>query len=305
MVKDAKNYKSKNSARSISKIMSSDAVIKIVSAGAGAFLFVVLLTLGFCACLLPASTSEFAKQTVSAEISPFDEDALVRGAEATRDYTFFNHDKHDLLVTIYEMNQGLHGSNGGSAGNTNSAIASAKTKILPGTPDIDVGADAQTLSTQDLEDALLGANEKYVLTDSAIGHLDDVYDVVCVAYPALFIIFLLCIAAFAHIVFYRGAREAATLPIAAGAALLAVFAFLGAWAILDFYSMFNALHSLLFSGGSWLFSADSLLICMLPQVFWIRMGALWLAISVIGAILSILCGIWLKRSSKTKQEESR
>ena len=275
--------------KKIREIMGSSAVVSLVRAGATVFLAVVLLALGFCACLLPCTTDFFAKQTVATNVSPFSHDSLVKGANATRDYTFFSHDKQKLLATIYIMNQELQSEK--------STETAGKTSRISSTPQVDVNADAVSLSTVELENSLTNANEKYTLNKSAIEHLDDVYNVVQVAYPVLAVIFLLCVAGVAHVVFYRGWRGASNIFIVAGIVVLALFSFLGVWALVDFYSMFNALHSLLFSGGSWLFSIDSLLICMLPQNFWICLGALWLSTSVIASIISVLCGIALKRKT--------
>ncbi len=271
-------------------------MVRLVSIGASVFLFIVLVALGFCACLLPSATSTFAKQAENTYASLFSKDALVSGANATREYTFFSHDKHKLLEVIYEMNQGLVRENNETNENVESSKNSQTT--LRGAPKIDVDADASALSEEELENTLLSANEKYVLTNSAISHLDDVYRVMQIVYPTLAIIFLLCVASFAHVIFYRGCSAAATPLIRSGIGVLLLLLLLGIWALIDFYGMFNALHSIIFSNNTWLFSPDSLLICMLPQDFWIKMGALWLSISTFGAILSIFCGVLLKNKPR-------
>ena len=67
------------------------------------------------------------------------------------------------------------------------------------------------------------------------------------------------------------------------------------WAIVDFYTMFNMLHSLFFSSGSWLFPYDSLLICALPEQFWMAMGVIWLVITVFLSIIFIIIGAKLRK----------
>ena len=263
-------------------VMSSKPVVALVKVGATIFLAITLLAAGFAACLIPQATETMANAYVDTDYSALSHDDLVRGAIATRDYSFFGHDKHELLATIYEMNQDY----------VSSGKAYAKSKVAP---DIDLDVDAHALSTEALEAALYPADESYVLTEDAITHLDDVYNVAAIAYPVLVIVALLCIAAFAHVVFYRGWRGVSLPFIIGGGILLVLFAILGGWALADFYTMFNALHSLLFSNGSWLFSYDSLLICMLPQDFWVGLGAIWLGVTVALSILCVVIGIVLRK----------
>ncbi len=79
--------------------------------------------------------------------------------------------------------------------------------------------------------------------------------------------------------------------------VIAVAVVVGLAAAIDFYDLFNLLHSLFFSSGSWLFSYDSLLICSLPQPFWEAMGVFWgILIAVACAALAIV-GIRLKRKN--------
>ena len=73
-------------------------------------------------------------------------------------------------------------------------------------------------------------------------------------------------------------------------ALLIIVAF-AIWVSLSFNTFFTWMHSLFFASGTWTFAADSLLICMYPQNFWIGMGIVW---AVVSTIVS-LCLIFISR----------
>ena len=106
-------------------------------------------------------------------------------------------------------------------------------------------------------DELAAAPEEYTLPADALSHLDDVYHGV-------------------------GRRALGGVAQAAGIAVVAVFALLAAWVVVDFNGFFAAFHSLFFANGTWTFSYDSLLITMYPPEFWIGMGAVWLAATQTG-----------------------
>ncbi|MGN0035357.1 MAG: DUF1461 domain-containing protein [Coriobacteriales bacterium] len=63
--------------------------------------------------------------------------------------------------------------------------------------------------------------------------------------------------------------------VAAAALTLAVLATCLVFALADFNTFFNFLHSFFFAADSWYFPADSLMICALPLPFWMGMAVLW------------------------------
>ena len=131
-------------------------------------------------------------------------------------------------------------------------------------------------------DELAAAPEEYTLPADALSHLDDVYHVVAVA-------------ACAHMAVRVGRRALGGVLMAAGIAVIAVFALLAAWVVADFNGFFAAFHSLFFANGTWTFSYDSLLITMYPPEFWIGMGAVWLAATGLLSIASVVVGALLRR----------
>ena len=68
------------------------------------------------------------------------------------------------------------------------------------------------------------------------------------------------------------------------------------WGVANFDMLFMNMHTLLFYGGIWEFDAESLLICMYPENFWIAMGAISVVISDILSISTLIIGIILRTS---------
>lgn len=274
------------------RVMGSNPVVALVKAGATILLALTFAAAGLGACLLPATTQILAQRFASTELSAFSEDELVQGAQAVRDYSFGSHDRHALLATVYAMNQQLAARPG--------AVAPAS---LQARPNVDANADAFALSTEQLEQAFVGADERYCLDSTAISHLDDVHAVAAAALPLLLLAAVLAVAAAAHVAFYRRWRALGPVFTGAGGLALGLFAMMGIGAALNFQGFFALFHSLFFEGQSWVFPFDSLLICMLPEGFWIGMGAVWLVVSAALSILSLILGIILTKKSKTLNQK--
>jgi len=73
-----------------------------------------------------------------------------------------------------------------------------------------------------------------------------------------------------------GMRAAAWALVAS--VVLAVLA-----AFLDFETLFASFHGLFFASGTWTFPADSMLIRLFPEPFWIAAGASWAALVLLSA----------------------
>jgi integral membrane protein (TIGR01906 family) len=85
----------------------------------------------------------------------------------------------------------------------------------------------------------------------------------------------------------------------AGAAWCLVIVVLGGVAgTMNFEALFTWFHGLFFSAGTWQFAADSLLIEVFPEGFWIAAGVTWGALILVGAgVLGV--GGWLMRGAET------
>lgn len=129
---------------------------------------------------------------------------------------------------------------------------------------------------------------------AAVSHLLDVRRVVVAArgYTALALVVL----AAAALAMRRRAPRALGTGLVAGAALLvALVAFAFVWAAVDFEAFFAAFHGLFFRAGTWMFPADSLLIELFPERFWMTAGAAWATLTAVLAAATAFLGVRLRR----------
>ena len=240
---------------------------RIVNFGAAvvavATLAVTLVATGFAVDAALPQTAELLADSYSGttnENTPFSHDELVYAAVVTRDYTVGSNDLAALIEMLHSIND--------SAGT------------------VYAGCDDETL---------LAAPDLYTLDADAISHLDDVYQVVKVAQAVLIVVAILAVAACAHVGVRRGRRALGRVFWLAGLFVLVAFLALGLWIAVDFNGFFSVFHSLFFAEGSWTFSAESLLITMYPTAFWMGMGAIWVVVTCLLSIISLLLGAKLRR----------
>lgn len=120
---------------------------------------------------------------------------------------------------------------------------------------------------------------------AAVSHLLDVRTVIIAARSATgAAALLLAVYVSAVIATHRLGRLRAGLRAAAGmlvgAVVLALFA-----AFADFEWLFTRFHALFFTSGTWMFPADSMLIRLFPERFWVASGACWAALVLLSAAL--------------------
>ena len=258
-------------------------VRNIVSVIAAIALAAMIVVAGFAACLAPPVTHGLSSVFALDDLSPLDRNQLVKVADATRDYSFGAHDELALYQVIYDVDLEYRNDVGYSAASTTSA----------GFPQLDVVNDRNSLPQ--LKSAFKGASELYCFSPETVSHLDDCHKLVADAYPYIVAIAIVALASLVFTGVTGGKRRMRIVLVAAGAIVLVAFVSLGIWVVVDFEGLFAAFHSLFFSAGSWTFPHDSLLICSLPTEFWMGMAAVWLAVSSVVSILSILIGRKLMR----------
>lgn len=228
---------------------------------------------GYLAVALPDLPTQMLSQNFSpADSSPFSQDELVKAAVAGKRYTFNDHDKQALYDQVAAMNERA------AANGDDQAVADS------GFPDVDA-----------MEQAFSTADERYVLTPDAVSHLDDVWPVAVGGYIAFFAALVLAVVLAAYCGIRGGRRALGGVLLTAGLVVLVVFIALGVWAAVDFNGLFAAFHSLFFAAGTWTFNWDSLLITMYPLEFWIGMGAIWLGVTVLISVASIIIGALLRK----------
>jgi integral membrane protein (TIGR01906 family) len=125
---------------------------------------------------------------------------------------------------------------------------------------------------------------------AAVSHLLDVRSVISAARLAsgaaalvLAVYVAVCIARRRFSRLRSGMRAAAW-------ALVAAVGLAGVAGLLDFDTLFASFHSLFFASGTWTFPADSMLIRLFPEPFWIASGACWAALVLLFAGLLALAG---------------
>ena len=241
---------------------------KLINTGAAVCavvgLVVTFLAAGFAACAAtPLPTRVLSQAYATDSISPYTHDELVKAAIAIYDYSFASHDADALNATMDEL------------------VAAAQ-------------ADGRAPGN--------AQGEEYRLDSAAISHLDDCYALASAVKVPLIAIAVLAIAAAAHVGVRAGRKNLGRVLACAGGLTIAAFAAFGAAALIDFDAFFALFHGMFFTQGTWTFWYRSLLICSLPEGFWMGMGILWFATSLLLSILSCCVGAHLtkKRSARTQ-----
>ena len=250
-------------------------IINVVTA---LMLAVVFVTAGVVACTAPPVTQGLSTVFARDDLSPFDRNQLVKVADATRDYSFGSHDKAALYRAIYEVNVEYRDKMQYSATGT----------VGQGFPNLSAVTDKSSVTQ--LESAFAGASELYCYSKDTVAHLDDCYKLMQDALPFAAAAALLAVAGLVFTGVTGRKRRVGAVLMGAGAVVLVAFAVLDAWAAVNFNGFFAAFHGLFFSQGNWQFPFDSLLICSLPTQFWMGMGVIWLVVSVVLSLVSLVVG---------------
>ena len=244
---------------------------------------VTLVAVGFGACLLPPVTQGLSRAFAQDDMSPFSREQLAQVADATRDFSFASHDELTLLKVIYGVNAEYQ-----------DALEEDGQSLAYDAPKLANVTDVDDLAQ--LRSAFAGASEAYCFPAETVSHLDDCHAIMAVATPVLICVALVTAAGLSLLGVTGMRREMGTALSGAGAFVLATFALLGIWAVVDFRSLFVVFHQLLFIRGNWQFPHGCLLICALPTEFWMGMGILWLAVTISGSVACIAAGRSLRHA---------
>lgn len=241
----------------------------LISAVLSATLAFCLIGIGLLVCAgLPIVTRTLSATYSPWEQSPFTQEEIVEMAVVTRDYTVGSHNSAALYEQEYRMNKAAQER-------TNFATSNA--------PDL----SETDIASEETRTSLDAASDIYVLTGEAISHLDDVHEVIQIAYLAVAL--ALIVALVGLVILWRSNRRQFVFVLLVGCLLpVAILLALALWVIIDFSGFFSWFHSLFFAEGTWTFSSKSLLITMYPTEFWIGMGAVWLGSTTLCCIVGIL-----------------
>lgn len=244
-------------------------------------LAVSIVALGFVACIAPPVTHALSSIFALDDLSPFDRAQLVKVADATRDYSFGSHDDLALYKVIYEVDSAYRQS-----------ILAAGGSVPSDFPRIDDIASME--NPAQYERVFANASELYCYSPETMSHLDDCHAIMQTAIPFLVAMALLAFVGMIVCGSLGKKHTVAVVLLVAAAIVLVLFVALGVWAAVDFNGLFTVFHNLFFSQGNWTFPYDSLLICALPTQFWMGMAGVWLAVSIVAAITSLLIGLKLR-----------
>lgn len=276
--------------------MNRGAQSKTISVLTAIMLLITYIACGFIVCAgIPTSTEKLSLLTSDFDESPYGKPALTEIALEVRDFTISDYGREEFDAS------------GAENALADFVIGKAKEASGEGSPTVGLwSADALAVlegdapSSDQMMYELAEVGEQYALTADAISHLNDVNDLVSRLFVPLLSIVVLAL--FCLLVGFRnyGYRCTARGLLYAGIATIALFAILGAWALISFDSLFAVFHSLFFAEGTWTFSPHSLLIEMYPTGFWVGMGVVWLVSSCALALLSILFGMVLNRAANKR-----
>ena len=262
-------------------------------------LAVVLFAAGFFACAAPPTTRILTGMTGQFEATPYAADQLVDAAVATRDFTVDLHMEGQQAATRHLADQIIDAAI--ESANPTSPKAAQWTGAMEWR-EMHAQRQAGELDTLAAMYELAAKGTAYALDEDAVNHLVDCNRLITSSLPVVAgcaIVALICI-----IILRRSRLLLGRALIAAPLVLLAAMLALGTWAAIDFIGFFSAFHGVLFPQGNWTFASDSLLICMLPQGFWMGMGAIWLTVTVLACIIAMLVGRRIVRTVRNARPDA-
>ncbi len=236
-------------------------------------LAVALVGAGLFVCCLPITTEVLSRLTSGSENpgTPFSHEELVEAANAIRDYTVGSHSLDELYAMMANINS-----------------EELEERLSLNNPEPSIESDT-------IKQAITELGGEHIVDASAISHLDDVNGVLTQSSALLIFLGILLVICLIYTGIRSGIRWIGGVLMAGGILVIALFVWLGGWAIIDFNGFFAALHGVFFSQGNWSFPADSLMITALPTPFWIGMGIVWLTTTIVLSILVLFIGLRLRR----------
>lgn len=298
---------------------------RIVSVVCAVCLAITFVAVGFATVAVPDNATTSLADAYAGTTNPntpFSHEELCDMALAGKRYTFDKNDRFALNQEIYDINAQAQADGRAHRG----ALDAARWDELAAEDKVGVGDSATTVETslfygiasslggsspttgdltrlrtlqpseEHVDELLAQASDMYVLDPEAIEHLDDVFSVLKTAEPVVLGVFVVAVLTAVGVGCASGRRTFGTVLICAGLGTVALFAILGIWAAINFEGLFAVFHSLFFAQGSWVFSAESLLITMYPEPFWMGMGAIWLATTIAVSVISAVVGFALRRA---------
>lgn len=267
--------------------MIKRAIDIIIAAFTALLLAFGLFGSGLVACMLPQTTQLLGDNFSGWDDATYPQETMEELAEAVRAFSIEDTGRQLLEDTVAD------------------ALAQNYPDIsaqLNGGSEVD-----DTVSGTDMKNQNIGGNlyagglgignliSIYTLPASAVDHLQDCIPVFVTSRIAIILSLVFALVGVLLLIIRRQRKLAGWILFATPLAVIAIIAALGIWAFVDFDSLFTALHGLFFANGTWIFPADSLLITLFPEAFWMGMGVVWVFISILACLLVSLIGHFVKR----------
>ena len=274
----------------------------IIAAIGTAALAFVLFTAGYFACSVPLTTELLSQANSNFEESPYALDDLNALAVASRNYTV---DKRADGTTLEDaratfnavlMNAANHSANrylDVTKDDPNELNQQKKEKWEALLADLGETRANDAFGKEDVNEVaekMAKISDSFAFDADAFQHLDDCNTLINSIVPGVGIAGIIAVFCLVFLLVMRQWRWLARMLTVAPLILIICFAWMGTWAFLDFGSFFSAFHGVFFPQGNWTFSYESLLICMYPTGFWMGMGILWLATTLIASIIVLAIG---------------
>lgn len=232
-------------------------------------LSITMIAAGFFAVSsFPRLTGAVSYVTCDVANSPFSRAQLSSAATETHEYAFGMHSKNSLYDALAKIND-----------------------------------DASTPYAKTTRTRLAAAPDAYVLDERAFTHLDDCYKIATTAREVLAIIACVAVVFLLLTGLVAKQRNLGRVLIISGCIVIVSFIALAIFAFVDFDRLFALFHSFLFKEGTWTFSENSLLICMLPESFWVAIAGIWALVSALLSIIFILIGSKCVRRARVRARE--
>lgn len=259
-----------------------------------------LVAFGFAACASPMATHMASERFSAFAYSPYEHDALVRLADATRDFTVGHHDANAAIMDLERIvvSEAYNASAGESPDPQLWGGILETAEATLGSSAYSHGAPEENAEYyHDMMLAISNQNTSLALDADSLSHLVDCNLLLNKAYPLLGACVIVAMACIAILVFSQQRKTLGRMLAWSAALLLAALVLIGLWAYVDFPGFFGAFHAVFFPQGNWTFPSESLLISMYPQAFWVALGAVWLVGTSAAAIICIAIGMRLTRST--------
>ena len=261
----------------------------------------VLFASGLFTCSLPLTTEVFSQGTSDFEHSPYTLDDLNALAVASRDYTVDQRSagteaEAQAVFNTVLMNAATHSATrylNVKKDDTNELNHEKKEKWDALFDKLKETRPNDAFGKEDVNavaEKMAAFSDAFALDAEAFKHLDDCNTLINRVKPLVGIAGIAVLACLLLLLVTRRWRALSRMLTIAPLILILSFAFMGTWAFIDFHSFFVAFHGVFFPQGNWVFSSESLLICMYPTEFWMGMGGLWLATTAIASIIVLAFG---------------